>query len=240
MPMRLLPKQEINVRKAQEKRAEMDEGLKLARRVDNLREIAATEEASLASFRSATVKSINDEVRKLDEERIKLISDVTTLREEIKAGKTVLDAREEVLKNQAESLRYLEITLASRVTALKALAAKLKEQSHQSNEYYGRIIAAHRIMNEARNEVSIMYGEAQTHLAQAEAKITTVQQLSKEVEDNLRARDITVASRERDVSIKEARLSQVEKDLHTKEIQLRDREQTLEREFNRLNKTHGS
>jgi hypothetical protein len=43
-----------------------------------------------------------------------------------------------------------------------------------------------------------------------------------------------VASRERDITIKEERLILTEQQLRDKELKLIDREQTLERAFNRL------
>ena len=69
MPIKLLTKQEINLRKANEKRLEIEEGRKLASRVDNLRELVAQEEASLASFRAKTVANIGAEIKKLEQEK---------------------------------------------------------------------------------------------------------------------------------------------------------------------------
>ena len=63
--MKLLKKSEINTLKAQERKAEIDQGLKLSRRVDVLRETAAQEEASLEAFRRSSIKAINEEIKQL-------------------------------------------------------------------------------------------------------------------------------------------------------------------------------
>lgn len=77
--LRLLPKEEIQKKKADEKFREIQEGLKLAKRVDSLREIQSQEEASLAEFRKKTLESIHEETTAKAKERDSLISEVETL-----------------------------------------------------------------------------------------------------------------------------------------------------------------
>ena len=237
--MRLLPKQEIQVKKAQEKRVEVDEGLKLARRVDNLREIVAQEEASLASFRSSTLKNIAAEVKKAEDERVSVVAEVEKLRSELEQGTKALDQRKIELDTYQESLEKLEITLTQRVSALKTLASKIKERSKETNEYHNRILYAHKVMQEMNKDVSAKHEEAHSTLEQVRSVYDRITALTVAVEMDLRTRDIEFASQERDLTIKTEDTARKQKQLEIREVQLLDREQTLEREFNRLKKKYG-
>lgn len=234
--MRLLPKQEVNLRQAQQKKAEIDEGLKLARRIDSLREIAAQEEASLASFRSSTLKTIQEDIKKVENERNAVKKEVSDLRKELEEGTHRLDEREKQLTEYSESLQNLEITLNNRVQGLKTLAAKLKDQSKQSSDYYNRILFAYKIITEVRRETESTYTEAKTYSELATKRYDEVKNLSDAVEQELRIRDIAVASKERDLTIREERLAKTADELRKKAILLEDREQTLERELVRIKK----
>lgn len=234
--MRLLPKKELHVRQAQQKKAELDEGLKLARRIDSLREIAAQEEVSLASFRSKTLKSIQEEIDKLESERILVKKDVDDLRREKEEGLKQLDERDKVLQEKQKSLETLQENLNSGVYALKTLAAKIKEQTKQSNDYYNRAISVYRIVTEVRKETDARFVEVMSFVEQAKDRFNKVSLLADAVERDLRTRDIAVASKERDLTIREERLAKTTEELRKKAILLEDREQTLERELTRLKK----
>lgn len=70
--MKLLSKSDVQKAKSLDRQREIDEGLKLARRVDALREIAAAEESSLAKFRIETIAKIHDEISILAAKRDEL------------------------------------------------------------------------------------------------------------------------------------------------------------------------
>lgn len=67
--MKLLPKQEVNKAKAQERKQEIDTGLALARKVDSLREIKVTEEQNLKKWREESIAAIKYEIGQYCEER---------------------------------------------------------------------------------------------------------------------------------------------------------------------------
>jgi hypothetical protein len=86
MPVRLLPKSEIAKLKSVERGREIEEGLKLSRRVDGLRELASNEESKLAKYRDATLAQIQKEIGELSLQKEKLWDEVRTLRDEKSAG----------------------------------------------------------------------------------------------------------------------------------------------------------
>jgi len=126
MPIKLLSKQEINQRQVTQKRAEVDQGRKLATRVDTLRELAAQEEASLASFRAKMVKSINDETLTAIEERNVLQTQVKTLREEIETGLKPVIKAESQLKSKIQTLDKQENQIKQRIELIRKKEEEIK------------------------------------------------------------------------------------------------------------------
>jgi prophage DNA circulation protein len=119
MPIKLLSKQEINQKQALQRHNEIEEGRKLAKRVDNLREIAVQEEASLASFRSNTLKAINDEIKKATKEHEGILNQVRELRGELETGFSELKKAENVVKLKEEDLVSRENQVEERVKLIK-------------------------------------------------------------------------------------------------------------------------
>lgn len=236
MPIKLLPKHEINRLQAQEKRQTVEEGLKLANRVENLREIAAKEEASLASFRASTLKAIQKEITEATTERDGLLSQVNILRKELEVGHSGLDVRQRGLEIKESDLLERETTLEKRILALETLVNEVGKREKNSEMTLKRLQNAWQILTEMGQDVLTVYNEAKVALTVSYGKVDTIQGLVKAVEAELKTRDIEVASRERDVTIKEERLDQTAKLLRERELQLIDREQTLEREIKRLKK----
>lgn len=60
--MRLLAKSDINRKKSIERQQLIDEGLKLAKRVDDLREVVSQEEQALERFRRESIKEIHKQI----------------------------------------------------------------------------------------------------------------------------------------------------------------------------------
>lgn len=240
MGMRLLPKKEISVLQASKTKAEIDEGLKLARRVDSLREIVADEEASLASFRDATLKAIQADIKKVEQERNEVKGEVETLRSELEQSTKQLDIRENAVKEREEALKQHQSALNERLGGLKTLLEEIKKLSTESGKYHRQCVSTVTLIDQVRLDTDVSLKEAQYYLNLSTDNYKSVCSLVEQVQAELKTRDIELASKERDATIRSEHLDVMSKSLHTKELQLIDREQTLEREFNRLNKKYGS
>ena len=81
--MKLLPKVEFEQAKAEAVRKQIEEGQKIAKRIDGLRETLAEEEASLARFRAAQVKALKEEIGSLINERDQLKADIIRMKGEL-------------------------------------------------------------------------------------------------------------------------------------------------------------
>ena len=77
--MKLLPKSEVILNSTQDRKLSIDEGLKLARKIDELRKTATEEEAKLSQLRDYSLKAIRLEMENLMKERATLLEDIKEL-----------------------------------------------------------------------------------------------------------------------------------------------------------------
>lgn len=77
--MRLLDKKLVQASQAQERKIEIDKGIKLTRAIEALRETKVQEEQALERFREETMRKVQTEIDTLIRERDTLRKEITTL-----------------------------------------------------------------------------------------------------------------------------------------------------------------
>ena len=82
--MKLLEKNKIIIQKNQERAIEVNEGYKLAKKVDSLRQTYTDEQKNLIKFRNESVIKVRDEIALVLNERDSLKKEVSTLTEQKK------------------------------------------------------------------------------------------------------------------------------------------------------------
>ena len=102
--MRLLSKKEIQDKQRSEKQSEIAEGLKLARKIDSLREASLSEQSKLEKFRNESISSLQTELGTLQGQKDALSSEVKVLRAEKERGLTILAQKEEELSKKEQEL----------------------------------------------------------------------------------------------------------------------------------------
>lgn len=146
--MKLLSKKEINTATAKSQKQTYDEGIKLARRVDGLREVAAAEEASLEKFRRETLARIHEEITQETSKRDSLRQEVFRLQKEREEAIKPLDSlgerlaeedhrirgEREVLNEAKDAFAERERKLDSRDNALRDEEARISEQKRVYSE----------------------------------------------------------------------------------------------------------
>lgn len=234
--MKLLNKKEIDIAKESERKRDIDEGLKLARRVDNLREIAAKEEQSLALFRQKTLKAINEDIRNLSSEKELLSNEVRLLRKEIAEGLAPLRVRREEIENQLSNLLSEQTKLQEKKNLLNRLSLHLdaRELAIDDNFRLSKeaVDNANQLVKEALEKDSLA-NKATEQMLQIEARVkeyerVTIEQLGK--------RELQVSTREENQLLRDKQQDAREKELNTRETKLRDREQKLLRNLKLLKK----
>jgi predicted nucleic acid-binding Zn-ribbon protein len=226
MPLKLLDKRDIAQAKAADRALEVSEGMKLAKRVDALRETQAQEEASLNDFRTRTVESINAEITALN------------------ATKNALQLEVDDLENRkAQALK----PLTAKENALTEREKKIDEASDAIERTEDSLYAAK--LRVAEKEANLAILEAST--VEMHKRATTILSGASDIHHDSEARLVALDARERDITTQEKALAskteKVEKMLEEREANmtaaeenLRGQQRKLEDDFRRLESREGT
>ncbi len=231
--MKLLAKSEIAKAKSVDRQREVDEGMKLAKRVDALRETAVQEEASLEKYRSQTIgriqeevvaeaakrDALRDEVRVLAERREGLLVPLTAEwdkiaaeKSEILESKAILIGMQSGLKQLDEDVSYRQEEVAKREKAASYTHDDARERLAKADTLK---VEAERMHREADAVLQETRNTAQTILVQAEL------------------REVEVTKREKALAIHEDEYMQKQNTYLSDVVRLEDREKTLARNIKR-------
>lgn len=111
--MKLIDKKDIIVQKSQERKREIDEGVKLAKSVDTLRETHLKEQDGLKKFRDATLASIKSELDVLVNKKSTILDEIGTLEQRKRDALAPID-----LKNEWNEVEKTKQNLLQRETSL--------------------------------------------------------------------------------------------------------------------------
>lgn len=98
--MKLLKRREINVIQAKERKSQIDEGMALARKVDDIRQLLVREEQNLDTFRNKTLKIVQDEISALLLRKKNLELDITDMEDRLKKYQSKLNKFTSLLDKQ--------------------------------------------------------------------------------------------------------------------------------------------
>ncbi len=234
--LKLLKKSEIDSAKAQDRQREINEGIKLAGRVDALREAQATEEANLEKFRRESIFKINEEIVSITENKNVLLKEVSDLEDRKRLALLPLDAEWDKVKEKQEELTQYALTLQE--------DSRILEES--KGEYGVELelleVEKKRICDERNRSIKALADSDEKHeqarkvLKEAQSIKDSAIQLKDAVTSELIERDAVVASKERDLENKVNKFDKEVKALDRERIKLDDMRATLERAMRRIKK----
>lgn len=231
--MKLLTKSEITTLKAKDQKQAIDEGIKLTRRVESLREIQAQEEASLKQFREKTIKEIQEEIKREIKPLEDLKKEVEFLKEEReKALKPLYHELEELSRSREEiqkefrdlGVQRLEVE-KSQESAQENLKNSLDEFSRAAEER-GRSI-------ELLQDADLKSQQATQLVKESENIKYKSEVLARNIQEEFQKRDSQIASKERNLTLRDEHQKSRELELNTRETKLNDRERMFQRTLKR-------
>lgn len=234
--MKLLTKQEISTSKAKERKMEIDEGVKLAKRVDSLREKSAEEEVRLSKFRTESLnklhKDIDGTMAELDE-WVRKVDEAKAQREYLLKP---LDEKWDELHQKEEDLRKRESdcdsTIATFEEKIRAIEITEKELTLERQKLSNKEASIDVRLNELEDDrVNVRHELEEATRARINNDI-----LLTETTKGIILRETEVMVREREVLIVEQHNRQVAVNNDKESQKLLDMRQTLERAINRLKK----
>ncbi len=198
--MKLLSKSEITLHKGRERQEQINEGVKVAKRIDNLRETAASEEVALEKFRKESISAINQEIVLKEKEKNELLKEVSDLEDrKAQALLPLDDAWREVHEKESELTEY----------ALKLQEDRnILEQSEQEHEVEVELLKKnkHRVERERDQSLKSLADaeekrdEAVRNLKSSQTILEDTKHFSKQEEKRLKDIEIILLSKERDIA----------------------------------------
>jgi hypothetical protein len=187
--IRLLKKSEIEKLKSSEKQKDFQEGIKLAKQVDTLRELAVEEEKNLEKFRTNNVALIQKDINSKIAERDNLDRDIARKREEwkqllepldrqwplyVKTEKGKIDS--ETYRLNQENARLAKISEQNRIFSEDLIQKENILEIKDRELTQMRIVSvnmkeeAENILNEAKTNANSIVNTADKTLKSAEKK----------------------------------------------------------------------
>lgn len=227
--MKLLKKSEILSLKEIEKKKTIEEGLLIANRIDSLRETYAQEEKSLLDFRNATVKTINEDITKLSEEKGSLLFQVEKLKvERAELMKPVEQEWIDIAEAHKELSEKLNV-ISTKETEVVSKISELDNQIKANNNLKRKLES---LIEQKQREYGLFLNEQFSQREDRETLNTFIKDNKAVIENvlnDLKRRDIELAIKEKQIQIKEESLVQREKQIVKDTIRLKDRLQRAEK-----------
>lgn len=234
--MKLRSPRTIQTNLNNERKQDIDNGLKLARKVDNLREELSKKEQERDLFIKGNTTAQQEKVKELttlistkekeievlEEKRKELLKPVSLEWEKLKERELTLSKDEEDLNNLKSALTLLQGELNRRE---KELSIDENRNQELKNEIK---VQAEKVSNaslEAQNTLIHAREEEKRILSQARLK-----------EGNAIKKEKEVALRENNITSRETKLDEEEKNIINEKIRLADMRKTLERAITRTQK----
>lgn len=232
--MKLLDKKTIAQQKSLEKKQEIDEGLKLARRIDVLRDTSSKEETRLAKFRIESLKQTKKEIDELIVERERIRKEVLQAEEERRIARLPLDNEWQSLKDRRSELGSIADTILT-----KAQELLIEERAITDRRKY-LTIDEERIADNKRESLKMIL-EAQENV-NGSREVLEYARKAREIGDHnlserskiLDRREAKIAVREREADITEEQFKTKDEEIIRREILVNDRYATLLRSEQRL------
>lgn len=231
---RLRTKREIDVAKAQDRQREIDEGTKLAKRVDTLRNTLPQEEKKLDEFRVNALTKIQSEIDPKVKELESINTQIRDRKTELEVLMQPLDEKLNLLDDKEELLREREEYIIQNEALIKtSIAANIRRERDNEMEK-SRISDDRKMVSDLLSETKEMNRAAASNLMDARIKSKSIIDKANMIEESMLQREKDVISKE---MYEEERRKQNDIDYKNnldERIRIRDTWATLERNKKRL------
>lgn len=228
--MKLLDKKTISNDLAKQKKLQIDEGIKLATKVDVLRETSVKEAGNLERFRKETIAAVQVEIDVEIRKRDTLKDEIKILEEKKRVAQIPLDA--EWAKVQEEQIKLLK---DKQVWGEKSDILKEREEE---------IIRAEQIVEGEKQRADDLNRRASENFARSENTLKDAHENAADMRNTAQAvlsgaeyREIVVEKKEKNLEVREEEVAEVWQKVRLKETDLANRERTLKDKYETLERT---
>lgn len=236
--MQLLDKKTITQQKNLERKLEIDEGIKLANKVDKLRQTAAEEETKLYKFRDESIKQVKKEIQDLVDRKESLKTEVEVLDATRAALMEPLDESWKIYDAKKLELENIEIVLLEKRELLDSDTVEYQKSLADLKLEESRIAVKKEEINSLLTEAVTTRSTAKEELRSTREQSSKILENSEIREKEVMTRELNVASKERDIINKEEQLKKDRRELDLREKSINDKYNQLLKTQARINK-HG-
>lgn len=234
MGVKLLSKNEISAQKAKAQGRDIQEGVKIATRVDGLRELWSKTEQDFELYKTSTLAAIQEEiinlsnkketligeVRQMQSKYDSLMPDIATKRTELAQFEKSLTSWDKKLEKREEASLLAELDVSE--------AVKIAEDARERAENDERISA--NLLKQANEKKEL----AQKALISARNIESTAEKEKKEIEQSLLLREMSIKAQEQELLTNQMNLASDRKLLSIEKIKVADMRATVQRSIERL------
>ncbi len=227
--MRLLPKQQIDKERNDERKKDIDYGVTLAKKIDALRETKFEEEKALSDWRAIAVKGVQDEIDSLTEDRDNLFKDNTEARRireellkpldaewiEIHDAKKRNDEVKRTLAGYMQSVQDTERELQLKVQEVRDITEKLSKREKDITDKEKSITPLHTLAEKRIVDLQLLQDK---YSSEHEQSLKDIAQIKTQYENGIKVYEIhekELNEKEADLIIREQHLASQQETLKT-------------------------
>ena len=229
MVVRLLPKSEIDKRKAEEQRLAITEGIKVAERVDLLRETAATEEVAFEKYRTESLKEIQAEIDEKMSLRDSLEDEISAKRKERRELELPLIHKWEEVNRAQKMCTDWEVDLKKTDLSLREKEEKLSVLQKETTHEVERVENLKKLASAMFSQAEAVMATAKEESAQMRNKAQAELSLIELQKEEVRSKSAAILIREQALEDREGKIEKYEIDLAYRELLLREGWKELEK-----------
>lgn len=232
--MKLLDKKLANISLQTERKQQIDQGVKIAEKVDAVRDTLAKEEKRLSEFRTLSVAHVQLEIDQKLREKSNIERDILVRKEELGKLREPLDTAWLEVKKATQDLTTVKDALYQKQANLDN-GLRLNLQRERMNEEETQRIQT---LKEATQHDKRMAQEARDdavrEVLNARAKATKILSDAKEREEAVEVREESTQTKEEWIKQQEAKLAKRDKEQNDRDREIKDRYETLLRTEQRI------
>lgn len=219
---------------AKQRKSQIDEGVKLAGKVDRLRSTVSEEEERLEKFRKQTLARVQVEIDEKIIEKNRLVDEIILLREDRARELIPLTAEWEKVRVEKVRLAHREEAVSTREDDASIRETEVSNSEHEISTEKERIHQLKEATTQNLREAEVDRREGRAFLVDAKNKAQKLLSDAELKDRQAQARIDGVEVWEREVGEREERINSKEADVAQRELVLKDRYATLERTITRL------
>lgn len=231
--MQLLKRSTVQTEVSNQRQKQIDEGLRIAQKVDALRQTLGELEQQQAKFLAGMEKELEERTQPLVKKIASLQKDIEDLEEKRKLLLEPIDSKWVAVNAKESELEETQTLLEKKTSEIIFREERVTDLGIELKNRLFKVKTRERELDKTiRTASEELYIAQEKHIEAQKAKDAS-DQYSKESKQELFTREADVAVREREVKMLQNHTIDRERELDERETLIKDREDTLERELNR-------